>query len=280
MKKLIIALTLGIVLTGCEAKELEVQTEVDNGGEAIVQTESIQINEQENEVDDIQVANEEMQELEEVEEEVTLAPNLVFQYIDTNQDERVEKVVNQAYKKFIDDFEVSFDEEITFIVYKDQPAFWEGAFGGENNGNTTGFADHEERVVHLTSPSDTSIKTEEEMLKIPVHELVHIILPHGYIDIREGIACYLAGQSMEFTLEDIPSNLSSIVTYQGGGDTIRMQYNLAGYKAKFMIEECFDMDFVKYKEYMNSPDDYSIAGYASEEEFLNDFRIYLQEKAI
>ncbi len=187
-------------------------------------TESIQINEQENAVDDIQVANEEMQELEEVEEEVTLAPNLVFQYIDTNQDERVEKVVNQAYKNLSMTLKYLLMKRLLLLYIKTSQPLGRGV-GGENNGNTTGFADHEERVVHLTSPSDTSIKTEEEMLKIPVHELVHIILPHGYIDIREGIACYLAGQSMEFTLEDIPSNLSSIVTYQGGGDTIRMQYN-------------------------------------------------------
>ena len=260
MKKITIILILCIIFFGCTADKKELKTDTHNLEEKVNVEEPVPETTEENV------------------EEVELSSNFIFEYIDTDRDERIEKSVNKAFRKFLEDFELSYDEEIKFIIYKDQPSFWGGAFGGENNGMTTGFADQEARIVHITAPSDTSLRSEADMLKLPVHELVHIILPHGYIDIREGIACYLAGQITDFSPDDIPSNLSSIINYENldvGLHRLRMQYNFAGYKTKFMIEECLDMDFVKYKSFMDNPDDYSIAGYKSETEFLADFRKYL-----
>ncbi len=88
---------------------------------------------------------------------------------------------------------------------------------------------------------------KKQCLKVPIHELVHILLPHEYLDIREGTAYYLAGQTKAFTKADIPTNLSSIITYEGKAEKIRMTYNLAGYKAKFIIEECLEMDYKNIK---------------------------------
>ncbi len=51
------------------------------------------------------------------------------------------------------------------IVYKNQSTFWDGAFDRPNNGMTTGFADVDTNTIHVTSPTDTSIKNEEAMLK-------------------------------------------------------------------------------------------------------------------
>ncbi|MBS7526790.1 hypothetical protein KHM83_08880 [Fusibacter paucivorans] len=210
---------------------------------------------------------------------IPIAANLKFEYIDTERDARIEKIVNQAYQKLTDDFEMTFDSDITFKIYKDQKEFWERVFGGENNGITTGFANHVENIVHLTSPTDISIKSEADMLKVPVHELVHILLPSNTLDIREGLAYYLADQLKDFSTDDIPTNVVNIITYQGEGDQIRMQYNLAGYKAKFIIEECFDMDYLKYKTYMASPNDYTVLGYEHETDFSNALTAYLQSLA-
>lgn len=117
------------------------------------------------------------------------------------------------------------------------------------------------------------------MLKVPVHELVHVLLPSNTLDIREGLAYYLADQLKDFSTDDIPENVVNIVTYQGEGDQIRMQYNLAGYKAKFIIEECLDMDYLKYKTYMTSPNDYAMLGYEHEADFSNALTAYLQSQA-
>ena len=215
-----------------------------------------------------------------VQESENKSSNLNFIYVNAPLDDRIEKNVNLAYLKILVDFNLAFDSRITFFIYKDQPSFWRETFQNENNGITTGFANHVDNIVKLTSPSDTSIKSEADMLKVPVHELVHILLPHNYVEIREGIAVYLADQLKPFSAEDIPANLSSLVTYRGGADSIRMQYNLAGYKAKFMIEECFNMNYAKYKDFMNNPEDYTITGYSSESDFLKEFRKYLESRVL
>lgn len=203
----------------------------------------------------------------------------IFDYRDIDSDKRVEASLLNMYDNILDDFDMTFEDNIKIIIYKNQAEFWSDTFGGDNNLTTTGFANHVERTIHITSPTDTSIKSEDKMLKVPVHELVHILLPHNYIEIREGIAVYLSDQLGPYTLEDIPKNLSSTISYEGSVEDIGMQYNFAGYKTKFILEECLDRDYGLYKSFMDNPDDYMILGYPSEIEFLKDFKRYLEENA-
>lgn len=211
-----------------------------------------------------------------VNEEVS---NLSFEFVDVEEDKRIIDIVNIAYIRIEDEFDIEYTKEIKFTIYKDQETFWANTFGDNNNGATTGYGNVDESYVNLTSPSDTSIKSKEEMLKVPVHEMVHVLLPHGYLDIREGIAYYLADQLRVYSMEDIPGNLSTMITYQGTIDEIRMSYNLAGYKTKYIIEECLENNCVEYKYFMDNPDDFTILGYNSEQEFIEDLRMYLEVNA-
>ncbi len=234
-------------------------------------SENISMNEEE--------VNEGNSEKEPAEDETFYATNILFNFEDLEKDERIIKVVNEAYFKIVDSFDLDYQDKIVFTIFKDQASFWSNTFEGDNNGVTTGYGSAEKSIVHITSPKDVSIKSEEEMLKVPVHEMVHVLLPHEYLDIREGIAYYLAGQLREYTTDDIPENLSTLITYEGDVETIKNSYNFAGYKTKFIIEECLHNDCVKYKVFMNRPDDYTILGYDNESEFIEVLKRYLEENA-
>lgn len=193
-------------------------------------------------------------------------------------------IVLEAFENINSEFDLDFDDKIEVIIYPTQEEFWTNAFPeNKNNNRTTGFADHVNKKIYLTSINDTSIKSREEMLKVPVHELVHILIPHNWIDFREGIAVYLANQLKAYNKNDVPSNLSTIINYQGSLDDVATQYSFAGWKTKFIIEECFANDKIEFLNFIASPDkqlDYSVLGYNDEQEFLDSFRVYLLENSL
>lgn len=198
--------------------------------------------------------------------------------------EEVREVLYKSFARINSRFNLDFSDKISVTVYPSQVEFWASVFpNNENNNRTTGFADHVNNKIHLTSPNDISIKSKEEMLKVPTHELAHILIPHSWIDIREGIAVYLANQIMPYEKNDIPQNLASLIDYSGTPESTKMSYSFAGLKIKFIIEECLERDSVKFLEFISNPDeelDYSEIGYVNEKIFLESFREYLLNNTI
>ncbi len=206
--------------------------------------------------------------------------HFVINYIETDEDKEMEVALYRAYERYVELFELTHEGIITINIYKDQPTFWQNTFNGDNNHATTGFANVSECKIHLTSPKDTSIKSRERMLKVPAHELVHILLPHDYIEIREGVAVYLADQIRDYNIKDIPAILEGIITYRGTVDEIGNSYNMAGLKTKYIIEECLESDHLKYLEYMEDYNNYALLGFDRKEDFLEELRQYLIDNAL
>jgi hypothetical protein len=120
------------------------------------------------------------------------------------------------------------------------------------------------------------------MLKVPIHELTHVLIPHNWVDFREGIAVYLADQIIPYTKEDIPSNLDSIINYQGNSEDVKLSYSFAGLKIRFILEECLNDNTEKFLMFISTPDqelNYHQIGYNNEKDFLDAFKEYLLNKA-
>lgn len=196
----------------------------------------------------------------------------------------MEEILKRSYVEIVEKFDIDFDKKIEVEIFPTQEKFWQATFPDkENNNSTTGFADHVNNKIYLTSIRDTSVKSREEMLKVPTHELVHILIPHAWVDLREGIAVYLANQLKDFSKEDIPSNLDNLVTYQGEAEDQKMQYSFAGWKIKFIIEECLNEDYEKFLSFISEPEkelDYSVIGFQLKGDFINKFKLYLVNSSI
>lgn len=212
-------------------------------------------------------------------QKIDLSEQLEFIYMNTAKNTELENRVFLSFSDITKKFQLKFEDRIKIIIFNTQNEFWDNVFPEkENNNSTTGFADVEKKIIYLTSPEDNSIKTREEMLKVPTHELVHILLPHPWIDIREGLAVYLADQIQSYSADEIPDNLNSIISYKGSAEKKRRSYTFAGLKIKFIIEECLENDFEKFMEFISTPEkdlDYERIGFNNETEFLNAFREYL-----
>ena len=199
----------------------------------------------------------------------------------------VVSIVEDAYAFLSAAFGVVLETPIEVHLFPTQTAFWNRVFPGrENNGRTTGYADAENGRIYLTSPDDTSIKSREEMLKVPLHELTHLFLPHTDTLRREGAAVSLADQ-----LTPAPSGLLPITgeddivrLFRGMEssdiDSVRAGYNLAGWRERFVLEECLDGDYRRYlSHYRTQVDrfDWSSLGYPSEVAFYTALSGYIRQ---
>lgn len=185
-----------------------------------------------------------------------------------------------SVKKIKETFNISLKHKTEVYIYRNQKEFWKNTFPRKkNNGASTGFANLDNFKLSLTSPYDTSVKSFDKMIKVPAHEVIHFLLPHGIIPVREGIAVYFANQITPVDKKDIPKKESDLIFYSKDKLKTAKAYNISGWQIKFIFEECLKKSpkkFLEYLEVIKRGSGYKFLGFKNEKEFFISFGSYLR----
>lgn len=193
---------------------------------------------------------------------------------DSNDYSRVLEVLVENYNRLTALLNPDFCEKVDIYIYPDQKSLWIDVFDtAEMTIKVRGFADPKNRRIYLTSPYEDCYRPGEAYT-VPVHELVHILYPHSWVFIREGLAEYLSGRTISFSPDDLPEAYHEFGFYQGEVQT-RKAYNFSGWLMRYIVEEIGQGDFNLFLEYAANPEDYSILGFADSSELFKQWRVYM-----
>jgi hypothetical protein len=178
------------------------------------------------------------------------------------------------YRRLVEKYDLAFDKRVAVYVYKDQASFVKKVFGWTTvEMNVAGLADPGQRRLFLTSIHDPC-KPAEHMLKMPLHELTHVLLPSGMVWVREGIAHYEAGMLAEVDAQELPRSLDAMPFYRSDDETAAA-YNHAGWLVKYIVEELLAGDAPRFVRFARSPTDLASIGVANEKALMDGWRVYL-----
>ena len=156
---------------------------------------------------------------------------------DTRDYSELFDLMETKYDEFTGIFGHALARKVDIYIFRDQESFSYRVFGSnEPVQNATGLADHVSGRFFITSYYD-DCKPRERLLQTPVHELVHLFFPSGFIFIREGVACYYADMLNPIPEEQIPRGFQDIIFYVNGPEETGKAYMASGWMMKFIIEE-------------------------------------------
>ena len=165
-------------------------------------------------------------------------------------------------------FSCHIPETIRVYIFASQLSFSRHVFNSETPvQNTTALADHVSMAMYITSPYD-GCKSYDDMLRTPVHELVHIYFPSGYVWIREGIAHYYSGLLTHDRIGELPRDLSEMRFYVDGTRETERAYHASAYLVKYIIEELCDGQISRFRAYAANPTDFTLIGLTDEHELF------------
>jgi hypothetical protein len=186
--------------------------------------------------------------------------------------------LEDQYRRLVEKYDLDFDKRIAVYVYKDQASFVKKVFGWTTvEMNVAGLADHVQRRLFLTSIYDPC-KPAEHMLKMPLHELTHVLLPSPAVWVREGIAHYEAGMLSDVGGDDLPRSLAAMPFYRSDAET-SAAYNQAGWLVKYIVEELLHGEASRFLGFARSPEDFRAIGIANERALMDGWRAYLNAAA-
>lgn len=210
------------------------------------------------------------------------SPGFIY-YAETRADEDYSELIETMELRDIEfrrKFNTRLIRPVEIFVFRSQPSFAEHVFGiVDPEFQVTGLANHVDYQIYITSYHD-GCKTKKRLLTTAVHELVHIYLPHSYIYIREGVACYFSDMIYPVTEEDIPRSFTEIRFYTDGPEETTKAYNASSWMMKFIYEECLDRDMSLFRNYLTDPENYPALGFNDEEAFFDDWGEYLRKTAV
>lgn len=202
-----------------------------------------------------------------------------FEYYaeDSNDYSELIDLIEKKNKEFQNIFKKKVGK-IQVYIFQDQISFSKHVFNSDVPvQNATGLADHVSMKFYITSFYDTC-KPKTRLMQTPIHELVHIYFPSGYIWIREGIACYYAEMLYEVSLNELPFRLAELRFYIDGIEETKKAYNFSGWIIKYIIEEICHNDIYKFTEFAENPDDFTLLGFCDEDDFFDSWQTYMKAK--
>jgi len=182
--------------------------------------------------------------------------------------------LEDQYRRLVAKYDLAFDKRVAVYVYRDQLSFVKKVFGWTTvEMNVAGLADPGQRRLFMTSIHDPC-KPAEHMRKMPRHELTHVLLPSGMVWVREGIAMYEADMLVPVDAGALPRTIDDLKFYRSDEDT-SAAYNLAGWLAKYIVEELLAGDAPRFVRFARSPTDLAAIGVTNEKALMDGWRAYL-----
>jgi hypothetical protein len=186
--------------------------------------------------------------------------------------------LEDQYRRLVEKYDLDFDKRIGVYLYKDQASFVKKVFGWTTvEMNVAGLADPGQRRLFMTSIYDPC-KPAEHMRKMPLHELTHVLLPSGMVWVREGIAMYEADMLAPVDAGALPRTIDALPFYRSDEDS-SAAYNLAGWLAKYIVEELLAGDAPRFVRFARSPTDWAAIGVVNERELMEKWHEYLRAAA-
>ena len=190
--------------------------------------------------------------------------------------DQIIKTLSQKYVEFSDLFKKTLPGKIKVYIFSDQLSFSEKVFNSDVPvQNAAGLADYGQRRIFITSFYDTC-KPRSVLLKMPVHELVHIFYKGQAIWIREGIAHYLSDMADPLDKENLSSRFDDFIFYAEGTAATKKAYDESAWMIKFILEELCHNDFAMLLEYLADYQNYKILGLQNENGLFEKWKEYIK----
>lgn len=193
---------------------------------------------------------------------------------DTRDYSTLLQTLETRYPVIRDHLNPGFHDIVTVYVYKTQKSLWLNFFKtADMKIKVRAFADHVNKRIHITSIHEDCYP-DDVRYKVPVHELTHIIYPHGLVWIREGIANFEAGMFEGFDAADIPARIDDLRFY-ADQEGSRQAYNFSGWLVRYIVEELSHGAYDKFKAFAADIMNYRILGFEDERDFMKNWRVYM-----
>ncbi|MBN2050809.1 MAG: hypothetical protein JW760_10220 [Spirochaetales bacterium] len=165
---------------------------------------------------------------------------------------------------------------VSIYIYSSHTSSSLKIFGSETDVIQTAMADPVNLKIYLTSPYDT-FKSKEYYYSVPIHELVHLFYSPADLWLREGIAVYLSGQlNNDISLEQI-NGYSYFYPIKMTNADFLQYYNNFGWLVKYLMEEKLGNSIVRFREFCNSKSKAALLGYRTMDEFIIDWKRWIEK---